>query len=74
MKLAIEVLFSNSVTPLLAVVSPLSYQVFPVRLMSVIRVPAGNGEVNLTYPVMPSTENSDSNLISAAGLLAPLFS
>lgn len=71
MKLAIVVALSSNVTPLLAVVSPLSYHDFPVLLIIEIRVPAGIVAVILISFDIPSTENSASNIVSAAGLLAP---
>jgi hypothetical protein len=46
MNLAIADVLSNSVTPDVVVVSPRSYQDFPVRLIIEMRVPAGITEVN----------------------------
>jgi hypothetical protein len=74
MNLAIGVALSNKVRPLVAVVSPLSYHVFPTRFNTVILVPAGNGSVKRKYAEVPFTENSASCVSSAAGLAAPLSS
>lgn len=74
MNLAIGVVLSSSVTPVEAVVSPRSYHILPVFLMTETLVPAGKGLVNLIYELVPSTLNSASTLISAVGLLAPKLS
>src|SRR6056300_486146 len=71
MNVLIGVLFSSSVTPVVAVVAPLSYQVLPILLIMLILVPAGIGFVILMYLVDPSTANSASRVLSACGLYDP---
>ena len=74
MNSAIGVRLDNSVTPLLAEDSLLSYHILPNFLIIVILAPGATGSVNLIYGVVPLTENSASTISSADGLLAPLDS
>src|SRR6056300_290103 len=71
MNVLIGVLFSSSVTPVVAVILPLSYQVLPILLIMLILVPAGAGFVILIYLVDPSTAISASRVLSACGLYDP---
>ena len=60
MNLAIAVSEYIKLTPFVAVVSPLAYQVLPCLCSTVIQVPAGNTVVSRICAVAPSTLNSAS--------------